>query len=72
MKKTSSSKEGKEKPTKRIKSKVGIATCMQSRLDRIMEATESCVSHFTVTPVLNYLPGCNIVECMCLLKLSFC
>ncbi|KAJ8440946.1 hypothetical protein Cgig2_020488 [Carnegiea gigantea] len=63
-KKASSSKEGKEKPTKRIKSKVGI----QSRLDRIVEAAESFVPHFTATSVSNDIPGCTITECMNLLK----
>ncbi|KAJ8422587.1 hypothetical protein Cgig2_014878 [Carnegiea gigantea] len=67
-KKKSSSKEGKEKPSKRIKSKVGTAAGMQSRLDRIVEAAESFVAHFTVTSVSNGLPGCSIAECISLLK----
>ncbi|KAJ8429758.1 hypothetical protein Cgig2_001255 [Carnegiea gigantea] len=67
-KKASSSKEGKEKPTKRIKSKVGTAAGIQSRLDRIVEAVESFVPHFTATSVSNDIPGCTIAECMSLLK----
>ncbi|KAJ8441402.1 hypothetical protein Cgig2_002361 [Carnegiea gigantea] len=67
-KKKSCSKEGKEKPTKRIKSKVGTVASMQSQLDRIVEATESYIPHFTVTSVSNDLPGCSIAECMRLLK----
>ncbi|KAJ8429709.1 hypothetical protein Cgig2_004884 [Carnegiea gigantea] len=53
---------------KRIKSKVGTAIVMQSRLDHIVEATESFVPHFTMPSVSNDLPRCSIVECMSLLK----
>ncbi|KAJ8449457.1 hypothetical protein Cgig2_002254 [Carnegiea gigantea] len=60
--------DGKEKPTKMIKSKVGTAASMQIRLDCIVKAAESCVPHFTMTSVSNDLPGYSIAECMHLLK----
>ncbi|KAJ8422984.1 hypothetical protein Cgig2_025009 [Carnegiea gigantea] len=41
---------------------------MQSRLDRIVEATESYIPHFTATSMSNDLPDCSIAECMRLLK----
>ena len=61
--KASSSKEGKEKPTKRIKSKAGTAVGMQSRLNSIIEAAKRCVPHFTKTSLSNDIPGCSIAEC---------
>ncbi|KAJ8425557.1 hypothetical protein Cgig2_027533 [Carnegiea gigantea] len=67
-KKACSSKEGKENPTKKIKSKVGTAAGIQSQLDRIVEAAESFVPHFTATSMSNDIPGCTIAECMSLLK----
>ncbi|KAJ8429042.1 hypothetical protein Cgig2_034071 [Carnegiea gigantea] len=62
-------KEGKEKPIKRIKSKVGTAVGMQSRLDPIVEAGESYIPHFIVNSVSNNLPNCSIAECMSLVKI---
>jgi len=41
---------------------------MQSRLDRIVEAVESSIPHFTVMSVSNDLPSYSIAECMSLLK----
>ncbi|KAJ8422790.1 hypothetical protein Cgig2_023449 [Carnegiea gigantea] len=67
-KKASSSKEGNEKPTKMTKSKVATTAGMQSQLDRMVEAAESFVPHFTTIFVSNDLPSCSIVEFMSLLK----